>query len=322
MDSLRIVVLFTAALLGFGQPASGQSWPARPVRIVVPFPPGGSTDIVARYIATHLTETLKSQFLIENRGGAGGNIGADAVAKAAQDGYTFLFGTTGPLVSAKYMNTKLPFDPQKDFVPVVLVAEVPIAIIANAKLQTDSLRGLLDSARGKPGQMGYATPGPATTGHIGGEWLKKLAGVDITHVPYRGSGPATTDLVANHVPIAIDSLVSYMPYIRSRELKVLAVATRERYRGLPEVPTAHEQGVDMEISLWFAIVAPAGTPRDIVTRLNREVDAYVKQASFSRQLEPLAAQPMGGSVEDAQRYLAAEAARWKKMIESTGITMD
>ena len=322
MSSPRMIALFMTALLGFGQAASAQNWPARPVRIIVPFPPGGSTDIVARYVATHLAETLKSPFVIENRGGAGGNIGADAVAKAAPDGHTFLFGTTGPLASAKYMNAKLPFDPQKDFAPVVLVAEVPIAVIVNARIQATDLRSLLDMARSKPGQLAYATPGPATTGHIGGEWLKKLAGVDITHVPYRGSGPATNDLVANQVPVAIDSLVSYMPHIRNRELRVLAVATRERFRGLPDVPTAREQGVDMEISLWFAIAAPAGTARDIIARLNREVDAYVKQPSFARQLEALAAQPLGGTVEDAQRYLAAEAARWKKMIESTGITVN
>jgi tripartite-type tricarboxylate transporter receptor subunit TctC len=319
---MRFAAIVLTLLLAAAQTAAAQSWPSRPVRIVVPFPPGGGTDVFARAIAAHLTETMKQPFIVENRTGAGGIIGTDLVAKAAPDGNTLLFGTNGPLVAVKYMSPKLPYDPLKDFTPVAMVAEVPIAIMVNAKAPINSLRDLLDQARAKPGQIAYASPGPATTGHIGGEWLKKLTGVDITHVAYRGSAPAATDLVAGQLPVAVDSLINFMPHIRSRDVRVLAVATRERFHALPDVPTARESGLDMEITLWFAFVAPAPTPRDIVTRLNREINAYVKQPAFRKLLEPHAAQPMGGSVEEAQRYLAGENERWKKMIESTGIKMN
>jgi tripartite-type tricarboxylate transporter receptor subunit TctC len=315
-----LVALFLAVFLGFAQPVAAQTWPSRAVHIVVPFPPGGSADAMARQIAAHLSEVLKSPFVVDNRSGAGGAIGADSVAKAEPDGYTLLFGSNSPLVSAKYINPKLPYDPLKDFTPVVLVAQAPLAVIVNANVPANNLQALIEMARAKPGQLSYATPGPATTGHIGGEWLNKLTGVNLVHVPYRGSAPATIDLVAGQVPIAVDSLVTNMPHIRAGKLRVLAVAARERVPDLPQVPTAREQGVDLEITLWFAIVAPAGTPRDIVTRLNRELDPYVKQSAFKKLLDPITAQAIGGSVEDAQRFLAAEAVLWKKMIESTGIT--
>jgi tripartite-type tricarboxylate transporter receptor subunit TctC len=319
---MRLKTLLFSVLIMLSQSVAAQAWPSRPVRIVVPFPPGGGTDVFARQIAAHLGETLKTPFVVENRTGAGGIIGSDMVAKAPADGHTLLFGTTGPLVSVKYMAAKLPYDPQKDFIPVAMVAEVPIAVMVNSKVQINNLKELLDQARGKPGALAYASPGPATTGHIGGEWLNKLTGIELTHVPYRGSAPAAIDVVAGQVPVAVDSLINFMPHIRSKDIRVLAVATRDRFRMLPDVPTARELGVDMEITLWFAFVAPAATPRDIVARLNREIDAYVRTPGFQKLLEPQAAQPMGGSIDDAQRYLAGEHARWKKMIEATRITMN
>jgi len=322
MSRKRLTFLLLAVFLGLAGAATAQQWPSRPVRLIVPFPPGGGTDIIARQIANHLAETMKTPFIVENRTGAGGIIGSDMVAKAAPDGYTLLFGTTGPLVSVKYMSPKLPYDPLKDFVPVALIAEVPIVVMVNSKTPIHSFRELLEQARAKPGALSYASPGPATTGHIGGEWLNKLTGISLTHVPYRGSAPAAVDVVAGHVPLAVDSLINFMPHIRSKEIRVLAVATRDRFRLLPDVPTTRELGVDMQISLWFAIAAPAATPRDIVVRLNREINAYVNQPAFEKLLEPLAAQPLSGSVDDAQRYIGAEAERWRKMIESTGITVN
>ncbi len=314
-----LLFLATISLLGAAGPAAAQAWPSRPVRIVVPFPPGGGTDVFARQIALRLSDAMKSPFIVENRTGAGGIIGADQVAKSPADGHTLLFGSTGPLVSVKYMSDKLPYDPLKDLTPVVMVAEVPIAVMVNAKLPIRTLQELLAEAKAKPGTLAYASPGPATTGHIGGEWLNRLAGVQLTHVPYRGSAQAATDVVSGQVPVSVDSLINFMPHIRNREIRVLAVATQDRFPALPEVPTARELGLDMQISLWFALAAPAGTPADIVSRLNREVAAYVVQPEFQKLLEPQAARPMGGSVEDARRYLAAEAVRWQKMIESTGI---
>jgi tripartite-type tricarboxylate transporter receptor subunit TctC len=319
---MRLHSLLFLILVGFAQLASAQAWPSRPVRVIVPFPPGGGTDVFARQISNHLSETLKTAFVVENRAGAGGIIGTDHVAKAAPDGYTLVFATNGPLVSVKYMSDKLPYDPLKDLTPISLVAEVPVAVMVNSKVPIQSLRELIEKGRSKTSAPAYASPGPATTGHIGGEWLNKLTGTSFTHVPYRGSAPAAADVIAGQVPMAVDSLINFMPAIRNKDIRVLAVTTRERFRMLPDVPTARELGIDMEITLWFAFAAPAGTPRDIITRLNRDIDAFVRTPNFQKLLEPQAAQPIGGSVEDAQRHLAAEHARWKRMIDSTGIKMN
>jgi tripartite-type tricarboxylate transporter receptor subunit TctC len=299
--------------------AWAQAWPSRPVRLVVPYAAGGSTDIVGRLLAAHLSDSIKVAFVVDNRAGAGGLIGSDAVAKSAPDGHSLLLATNGAIVGAQYINPRMPFDPNRDLVPVALVAEVPLAVMVNGRNPATDLKQLVEQARARPGTIGYATVGPATTGHIGGEWLKKSAGIDMIHVPYKGSAPATSDLVAGTVPVAVDSMLTYLPHIRTGALRALAVLTESRYRGLPAVATAREQGFDLQISLWFGLMAPTGTPVEVLSRLNRETDAWLKRPETERQFEPFAAQPLGGTRDDAVRYLQKENASWKRMIDAAGI---
>jgi tripartite-type tricarboxylate transporter receptor subunit TctC len=308
-----------AAQLAVATVPVAAAWPERPVTFVVPNPAGGSTDIVARYIAQHLSATLGANFVVENRPGASGTIGAGSVARATPDGYTFLFGTTGQLASVQYLGIEKNYDPVTDLLPVIYVAQAPIAMITHVDLPVQNMRQLMDYARANPGALSYGTPGVATTSHIGGEWFKHLTGLNIVHVPYRGSGPVTNDLVAGHIKLAFDSPVSNLPHIRSGKLRALAVSSITPFAGLPGVPTLKQEGIDMQITLLFGIVAPSGVPKDIVTRLNQAIDAFLQLPMTKEFLVTLGAEATGGSPEAFARFLAEERERWRTMIQTTGI---
>ena len=286
---------------------------------MVPNPAGGSTDIIARYIAQHLTGTLGVNFIVENRAGASGTIGAGSVARSAPDGYTFLFGSTGQLASVQYLGIEKNYDPATDLVPVIYIGQAPLAMITNAELPVQNMRQLIDFARANPGVLSYATPGVATTSHIGGEWFKHLTGVNIVHVPYRGSGPATNDLVAGHIKMAFNSPVSNLPHIRSGKLRALAVSSVSPFAGLPGVPTLKEEGVDMQIVLLFGLVAPTGVPQDIIQRLNRTIDDS-SSGPRPRSISCRSAQKRPvDSPEAFGQFLTEERPRWQTMIRATGI---
>ena len=312
-----LCVAVATCLLGGIGPAV--AWPDHPVVLVVPNPAGGSTDIIARTIAQHLSGVFGVTFIVENRPGASGAIGAGFVARAAPDGYTFLFGTTGQLASIQYLGISRSYDPATDLEPVIHVANAPIAVITNTDLPVENMKQLMDYIRVNPGVLGYGTPGVATTSHIGGEWVKHLTKLDIVHVPYRGSGPVTNDLVAGHIKLAFDSPVSNLQYIQSGKLRALAVFSSSPFAGLPGVPTLKESGVDMQTVLLFGIAAPKGIPHEIVDRLSKAVDEFLQRPETKSYLITLGAEAVGGTPEAFGKFLTEERERWRTMIEATGI---
>jgi tripartite-type tricarboxylate transporter receptor subunit TctC len=257
--------------------AFAQAYPNHSIRLVVPFPAGGTTDILARDVAKKLTDTLGQSVVVDNRPGAGGNIGADIVAKAPPDGYTLLMGTVGTHAINPSLYAKMPYDHIKDFVPVVLVAGVPNVLVVNPSVPVNSVADLIKLAKSKPGAINFASSGSGTSIHLSGELFKTMTGVDMTHVPYKGSSPALTDLMGGQVQIMFDNLPSSLALMKSGKLRAVAVTSLKRAPALPDVPTISESGVPgFEASSWFGILAPAGTPAPIVAKLNAEVNKWLQ----------------------------------------------
>jgi tripartite-type tricarboxylate transporter receptor subunit TctC len=300
--------------------AWGQSYPSRPVKIVVPFPPGGSTDLMAREVAKGLTEALGQPFVVENRGGAGSTIGTAAVAKSANDGYTFLFASSHyAIVPGLYKS--LAYDPVKDFTPVSLVCYVPVVLVAHPGTPYNNVRELVDYARANPGKVNYASSGAGGVAHLSAEMFNSLANVKTVHVPYKGGGPAMTDLLGGQVQIFFDGVSTSMPHIRAGTLKPLAWTGKKRVAVLPNLPTVAEQGVTGYASdAWFAMFAPAGTPRDIVDKVSREVSRIVNRPEFrAKQLE-LGLDMVGSTPQEMQVFLDEELAKWGKVVRDSGAT--
>src|SRR5688572_17731813 len=319
MNPLRPIlaaVLFAATL------AHAQSWPAKPVRFVVPFAPGGTTDILARLVGQHLGDALGQPFAIENRAGAGGNIGAAEVARAAPDGYTILMGTPGTQAINQFIYTKMPYDTVKDFAPVSLVARVPNVLVAHPSLGFKSLQDLIAYARANPNKLNSASPGAGTTGHLSLELFKKLTGVQIQHVPYKGSGPALNDLIAGQVQMTIDNLPSAMPHIQAGKLVALGVTTEQKVAVLPDVPTVASVVKGYEASSWFVVVAPAGTPEPVVNRLAGEIDKTLKKPAVLERMKTLGAEPVGGTPQALARHIAAETDKWREVARLSGAKLD
>ena len=319
---LAVIRTMLAALLFAASLAQAQEWPAKPVRFVVPFPPGGTTDILARLVAQHLTEGFGQTFVIDNRGGAGGNIGAAEVAKAAPDGYTILMGTPGTQAINQYIYTKMPYNTEKDFAPVSYVARVPNVLVVHPGLGLRSLQDLIKHARANPNKINSASPGPGTTGHLSLELFKTMAGVQIQHVPYKGSGPALNDLLGGQVQMTIDNLPSAMPHIQSGKLTALGVTTEQKVAALPDVPTVASVVPGYEASSWFVVMAPARTPDPIVRRLSAEVDKILKKPAVLERMKTLGADPVGGTPEQLGKHIAAEAKKWREVARASGAKLD
>jgi tripartite-type tricarboxylate transporter receptor subunit TctC len=319
MKALRPILF---ALLFAATLAQAQQWPAKPVRFVVPFAPGGTTDILARLVAQHLGEALGQPFVIENRAGAGGNIGAAEVAKAAPDGYTILMGTPGTQAINQYIYTKMPYNTEKDFAPVSLVARVPNVLVVHPGLGLKSLQDLVAYARANPNKLNAASPGAGSTGHLSLELFKKLTGVEIQHIPYKGSGPALTDLMAGQVQMTIDNLPSAMPHIQAGKLTALGVTTEQKVAVLPDVPTVASLVPGYEASSWFVVMAPAGTPEPIVRRLSGEVDKLLRKPMVLERMKALGANPVGGTPEQLAAHLAAEVKKWRDVARASGAKLD
>jgi tripartite-type tricarboxylate transporter receptor subunit TctC len=325
---MMIRVLAALAVLVLALPApTGSAWaqtyPNKPVRLVVPFAPGGTTDILARLVGAKLSEVYGQQFVIENRAGAGGNIGAEIVAKAPGDGYTILMGTPGTQAINQYVYRTMPYDTVNDFAPVSLVALVANVLAVNPQVPAKDLKELVALARAKPGTLNFATPGNGTTGHLSTELLKTMAGIDLTHVPYRGSGPALQDLLAGQVQMTIDNIPSALPHIQAGSLRALAVTSGRRWFALPDVPTMAEAGVaGYEATSWFVVMAPAKTPSDIVGRLSAEIDAQLKTEDMRKRFRDVGAEPVGGTPRELAAFLAAEQAKWKGVVEAAKIKLD
>jgi tripartite-type tricarboxylate transporter receptor subunit TctC len=318
--SLGLFGLALAVVPGHG--AAAQEWPTRPVTFIVPFPAGAAVDTLARAVANAASESLGKQFVVENRTGAGGNIGGAAVAKAPADGYTFLFGTPAPIALNKLMYKGLNYDSEKDFMPVVLAAKSPLIIAARLDFPAKTFEELIAYAKANPGKVNVGHPGNGTLGNITSELTQQFAGVKMTNVPYRGTSPLTTDLLGGQVDIAMDFMPTYVPLVRDKKIRALAVTTTERAAQLPDVPTAQESGFKgYEASAWYAMVAPTGTPQPIVSKMNALVNDFLKSDKGRMLLEQNSLQGVGGPPQDLKKFIDGEVAKWKPVIEAAKITM-
>jgi tripartite-type tricarboxylate transporter receptor subunit TctC len=302
--------------------AVAQEWPNRPVTMIVPFPAGAAVDTLARAVAQALSENFGKQFIVDNRAGAGGNLGGTVVAKAAADGHTWLFGTPAPIALNKFMYKELAYDSERDFTPVVLVAKSPMIIAAASGFPARTLADLIVHARQHPGKVNVGHPGNGTLGHITSALIQQFAGVDMMNVPYRGSAPLITDLLSGQIDVAMDFMPTYLPLIADRKIRALAVTTSRRVPQLPDVPTVQEAGfAGFEATAWYAIVAPTGTPPDIVAKVNDAVNAFLRSDRGKTLLEQNSLQGVGGSPEDLKAFIDAEHSKWRPVIEAAKIAM-
>jgi tripartite-type tricarboxylate transporter receptor subunit TctC len=323
----RSLIIGAAATLGTlpltSRKARADVWPARPVKMVVPFAAGGTTDVLARLVAAKLSEEMGQQFIVENKTGAGGNIAADYVSKSDPDGYTFIVGTPGTHAINKYVFKNMTYDPINDFAPVIVIARVPNLFSVTNTLPVKSVAEFIALAKSKPGEFFYATPGLGSTAHVATELFKSMTGVDIVHVPYKGSAPALTDLIAGRVQLTIDNLPASQPFAEAGSIRPLAVSTATRWPLLPEIPTIAEAGVPgYEAASWFTVAAPAKTPKEIVVKLNASIDKYIKTEDGIARMRKLGAEPAGGSPEDMQAYVLSETEKWGKVAKFAGIKPD
>lgn len=318
-----------ALALAFAPTLQAQSaWPTKPVRIVVPFAPGGTTDILARALAPELSRAFGQQFVIDNKPGAGGNVGAAEVARAAPDGYTFLMGTVGTHGINVSLYDKMPYDPVKDFAPVTLVAAVPNVLVMNpakaAQYKIDSVADLIRYAKAHPGKLNMASSGNGTSIHLSGELFKTMTGTYMVHFPYRGSAPALTDLIGGQMDLMFDNLPSSMPHIKAGKLKALAVTSASRSDALPDVPTIAEAGPlkGYEASSWFGLLAPAGTPADIVNRVQQETAKALANPTIKERLQSQGAIPSGNTPAEFARLIDREIKKWAAVVKASGAKVD
>ncbi|MCP5281442.1 MAG: tripartite tricarboxylate transporter substrate binding protein [Rhodoferax sp.] len=316
-------LLLLSAAIVTGAPALAQSdYPSKPVRIVVPFAAGGTTDITARVIADELTKALKQSVVVDNKGGAGGNIGAAEVARSAPDGYTFLMGTPGTQAINQFLYPKMPYDTAKDFAPVSFVVRVPNVLVVNPALGARNLKDLIAIAKAKPGGLSYGSPGNGTTGHLSTELFKSGANIFVTHIPYRGSGPMLVDLMGGQVQMAIDNLPSAMPHIKAGKLVALGVTGEKPSPQLPDVPPIASLLPGYAAESWFVLMAPAGTPPAIVNKVSAEVDKILKKPEIIERFKGLGAEPVGGTPEQLGQFITAETRKWSQVVKSSGAKID
>ncbi|MGB3068868.1 MAG: tripartite tricarboxylate transporter substrate binding protein [Ottowia sp.] len=297
-------------------------WPNKPVRVIVPFPAGGSTDVVARLIAQGLSQKLGQQFIVDNRAGAGGNIGTDAVAKAAPDGYTIGLSTSGPLVNNKFLYKSMAFDADKDLTPIALVCEIPLVIAGNTKVPAKNLKEFLKLVKANPQNYSMGQPGNGTIGHLALEQLSMVSGTKFTTVPYRGDTPAMTDLLGGSIQALSAPITAFIPNLSAGKLNGLAVTSAARYPGLPNIPTAKEQGIDMVATVWFAIVGPAGLPPEIIKTLNTEVNNILGTVHGRAQLQQYGAVANTGTPDLLRKMMNEDSKKWQKVISTAGVTLN
>jgi tripartite-type tricarboxylate transporter receptor subunit TctC len=316
---LAIVAVFVLACADVSHAQSG--YPNRPVQLVVTVPPGGAADLVARVIGAKLSDALGQNVVVTNRAGAGGTTAAAQVAKAEPDGYTLMENTITTHGIGPHVYANLPYDPVKDFAPVILLVKLPLIMAVNAEVPARSVADVIALAKQKPGELSFASSGSGGAPHLGGELFKSLTGTSLLHVPYRGSGPAVIDLAAGRITMMFDATPSLLPHIMSGKLRPLAAASPQRHRLLPEVPSFAELGLPgMDIALWYGVTAPAGTPAPIVQRLNAELNKILQLPDVRKTLADQGAEIAGGSPEDFAAFMRAEIARWGPVVKGAGIT--
>ncbi|MBI3714677.1 MAG: tripartite tricarboxylate transporter substrate binding protein [Betaproteobacteria bacterium] len=310
-----------AALVAVCLPAVAEDkWPSKPIKYIVPFPPGGTTDILARLIGAKLATALGQPVLVDNKPGAGGNIGSDFVAKSAPDGYTILGGTISSHAINVSMYKQMPYDPIKDFQAVTLIGTNANVLIVDPKLAAKNVKELIAMAKAKPGSMSFASAGNGTSQHLSGELFKAMAGLDMVHIPYKGSAPAISDVMGGQVPMMFDTTVVAAPHIKSGNVRALAVTSAKRVKGLDTIPTMAEAGVPgYELVSWQGVFAPAGTPKDIVKRLQSEIVKILAMPDIRERLDALGVEPVGNTPEEFSVFQKAEITKWAKVIKDAHI---
>ena len=318
--SVMRLIAATLLLLAHSLALAADAYPVKPVRFVITFPPGGPTDTIVRLIGQRLTDAWGHPMILDNRGGAGGIVGTEIVARAAPDGYSFLVGTAGGMTINPALQPKLPYDPFRDFAPVGMLVNNPQILVAHPGLPAKTLKELVALAKSKPGQLNFASAGTGTATHLGLELLKLTAGFDAVHVPYKGGAPAVTDLIAGQVQLLWVSIPSVLPHVRAGRLRALAVSTAKRSASAPDIPTVAESGYPgFDYSNWNALFAPAKTSSAIVAKVNAAVVKILTEPDIAQKLVAIGADPAPGSPDELARYMRADHERWKKVIRTAGI---
>ena len=317
MDS-KIVVAVICAGLCVNAVAQSQ-YPTKPIRLVVPYPPGGPTDFVGRAVSAKLTEYLGQQVVVDNRPGAGTVIGSELIARAAPDGYNLLFGTGGGTFLAPLILPKVPYDPQKDFAPVAMLVMSPQVLVVHPSVGANSVKELIAVAKARPGKMNFSSVGTGTSPHLGGELFKSLAGVDIVHVPYKGTAPGMTDLIAGRVQMAWSSIPTVLAHVQAGRLKMLGTGGTRRSAALPDIPPIADTLPGYELVTWYALFAPAGTPAAIVNRLSAETAKVLKDADIQKRLGEQGLEPVVMTPQELKRYTENDVARWTRLIKAANI---
>ena len=321
--NLHTRTTLTALALGFAASlAAAQSWPAKPITLVVPFPPGGSSDALARAITTPLSQSLGQPVVVESKPGAGATVGADYVAKARPDGYTLLMGAVHHTIATSVYK-KLPYDFEKSFTPITTVALVPNVLVVNAKSPATDVKSLIAQAKAAPGKLSYGSNGNGTVQHLIGTQFSTTTGVELLHVPYKGSAPLTTDLLGGQVDMSFDTLTPLVQHIKAGKLRALAVTTAKRSSTLPDVPTLAEAGMkDFDQGTWFGILAPAATPADVVARLNAEMVKIIQSPEFRKRMEEIGAEPVGDSPAQMAAQIKDDTAKYAKLVKDAKVAID
>jgi tripartite-type tricarboxylate transporter receptor subunit TctC len=321
---LRIAIAGSAVMLMLGSlAAAAQGYPAKPIRLIVPYPPGGPTDLVGRSIGQKLTEAWGQQVVVENRAGAASAIGTEIAARSAADGYTLLLGTSAGFCITPALGGKLPYDPERDFAPVSLLVVNPQILVVHPSLPVHTVKALVALAKSRPGQINYASVGNASPQHLGMEMLKSMTKIDMVHVPYKGTAPAVTDILAGQVSLMFNSMPSVLPQARSGKLRGIAVGSAKRSPAAPDIPTVAESGVPgFEYVTWYGLYAPAATPRDIVGKLNAQVVKILSEPEMARRLASQGAEPSGSTPEQLLQYRRVEFVRWRELISAMNLRVE
>ncbi len=320
---MRRVFVFFMLTIAIVLTAGAQTWPTKPVRFVVPFPAGGSTDVVARILAEHLRQGLGQTFVIDNRAGAGGTVGSDVVAKAAPDGYTMLIGTSSThAIAAGLYGAKLPYDQVRDFAPVTLLGSATILLVVHPSVAAKTVPELIALAKAKPGALNFASSGNGGVSHLTGEYFKSLAGIEMQHVPYKGDTPMITDLVAGRVSLAFGTAVAFLPYVQKGTLQALAVTNAKPSPVAPSLPTVAQTLPGFEALQWFGILMPAGTPPEIVAKLNTEIVKVLHLPEVRERFQSMGLEIVGNTPEQFAAFMRAETAKWGKIVKESGAKID
>jgi tripartite-type tricarboxylate transporter receptor subunit TctC len=322
LNLARRAIALAALSLAAGASVHAQAWPSKPVTLVVPFPPGGTTDVLARALAEKLTTALGQTVIVESKPGAGATLGADFVAKSKPDGYTLLMGAVHHTIAPSVFK-KLPYDLQKDFAPITVVALVPNVLTVSASNPAKNVAELVAQAKKEPGKLNYGSNGNGTAQHLIGTQFENVNGIEITHIPYKGSGPLVTDLIGGQVTMSFDTVTPVLPHIKAGKLRALAVTTGKRSTALPDVPTLAKAGVKgIDTGTWFGLLAPVATPKDITARLHAEVAKALAQPEFRKRLEEIGAEPVGNTPEQMAAQIKSDTDKFAKLVKDAKVVIE